>query len=89
VWDIIGTLIAGTIIGAIAQTLVPGRQRIPIWLTIAAGIAGVIVGNLIAGIFGVEDTRGIDWWRWILSIAAAAIAVVLAANWDARRRSSA
>ncbi len=84
-WDIIGTLIAGLIIGSLGQLVVPGQQKIPIWLTWAAGLAGVIFGNVIATIFD-WDTGGIDWWRWIVSILAAAVAVVLAVNWHSKRQ---
>lgn len=44
---IIGWLITGLVIGAIAHLLVPGRQRIGILLTIAFGIAGALVGGIV------------------------------------------
>lgn len=44
---IIGWLITGLIIGALAHLLVPGRQRIGIVLTIVFGVVGAFIGGLI------------------------------------------
>jgi uncharacterized membrane protein YeaQ/YmgE (transglycosylase-associated protein family) len=74
----IWAIIAGLIIGLIARAVLPGRQDIPIWLTVVLGVIGAIIGNAIASGLGVEDTKGIDWIRHVVQIAAAAglIAVV-------------
>jgi uncharacterized membrane protein YeaQ/YmgE (transglycosylase-associated protein family) len=44
---IIGWLLVGLVIGAIAHLLVPGRQRIGIVLTIVFGIIGALVGGIV------------------------------------------
>ena len=44
---IIGWLIVGLIIGAIAHLLVPGRNRIGIIMTIVFGIVGAVVGGIV------------------------------------------
>lgn len=44
---IIGWLVVGLIIGAVAHLLVPGRQRIGIIGTIVFGIVGALVGGLV------------------------------------------
>ena len=36
-------VVAGLIIGLIAKGIVPGKQRIPLWLTVALGIVGALV----------------------------------------------
>jgi uncharacterized membrane protein YeaQ/YmgE (transglycosylase-associated protein family) len=74
----IWAIIAGLIIGLIARAVLPGKQNIPIWLTILLGVLGGIIGNVIASALGVGDTKGIDWIRHIIQIAAAAglIAVI-------------
>ena len=45
---IIGWIISGLIIGAIARFLMPGRQPLGILFTILLGIAGSFVGGTIA-----------------------------------------
>ena len=78
-------IIAGLIIGLIARAILPGRQNIPIWLTILLGVIGAIIGNLIASALGVGDTRGIDWIRHIVQIAAAAGLIAIVAPLWAKR----
>jgi uncharacterized membrane protein YeaQ/YmgE (transglycosylase-associated protein family) len=73
--EIIGVIIAGAIIGALAKLIMPGRQAGGIIMTIVLGIIGVIIGWYIAVALGVEETSGIDWIRWIISIIAAIVVI--------------
>jgi len=78
--EIIGLIIAGIIIGLLGKLVAPGdRDNTPIWLTILCGIGGVLLGYYLAAALGVEETKGIDWLRWIISILVAA-ALVMAAS---------
>ena len=82
---IIGAIIIGAIIGVLGRLVVPGKQDIPIWLTIILGVLGAIIGNTIAAALGVGDTRGIDWIRHIVQIAAAVgLIAVVAPLWAKR-----
>ncbi len=77
--NIIWAIIAGLIIGLLAKLVVPGRQAIPLWLTIILGVVGALAGNWLASVLGVRHTSGIDWIRHILQIAAAAILIAIIA----------
>ena len=78
--EIIGLIIAGIIIGLLGKLVAPGdRDNTPIWLTILCGIGGVLLGYYLAAALGVDETKGIDWLRWIISILVAA-ALVMAAS---------
>jgi uncharacterized membrane protein YeaQ/YmgE (transglycosylase-associated protein family) len=77
--SIIGLLIAGVILGFLGRLIAPGEQKIPVWLTIVAGIVGALVGYLVATWVGVRYTGGFDWWRHIFQVIAAVLAVMLAA----------
>ncbi|MEU2826860.1 GlsB/YeaQ/YmgE family stress response membrane protein [Streptomyces bacillaris] len=68
-------IIVGLVLGVIARAILPGKQDIPLWLTIVFGILGSILGNAVAGWIGVEDTKGIDWIRHLLQVIGA-VAVV-------------
>jgi uncharacterized membrane protein YeaQ/YmgE (transglycosylase-associated protein family) len=46
--NVIGWLVAGLIIGAIARLLMPGRQPMGILLTMGLGVVGALVGGLIS-----------------------------------------
>ena len=84
--EVIGVIIAGIIIGLLGKWVAPGdRDNIPLWLTVLCGIGGVLIGYYLAAAFGVEDTDGIDWIRWIISIIVAAILVMIAASVTGRR----
>lgn len=74
---IIGTIITGAIIGAIARFFMRGRQNISILWTIICGAVGAAIGNWAAVQLGVAATAGIDWMRWILSVFAAMLTISL------------
>lgn len=76
-WTIVWTLVGGTLLGVLARLLVPGRQRVPFWAVVGAGIVGMIVGDWLAGLLGVGQTTGIDWIRHGLQVVVAVAAVVL------------
>jgi uncharacterized membrane protein YeaQ/YmgE (transglycosylase-associated protein family) len=82
---IISAIIIGLIIGALGRLVVPGRQPIPIWLTIVIGIVAAFIGTLLAAAFGVANTPGIDWWELLFQVVLAAIGVSLVAGSYRRR----
>jgi uncharacterized membrane protein YeaQ/YmgE (transglycosylase-associated protein family) len=82
---IISAIIIGLIIGALGRLVVPGRQSIPIWLTIVIGIVAAFVGTLLAAAIGVANTSGIDWVEIIFQVVLAAAGVYLVAGSYRRR----
>ncbi len=74
---IIGTIIFGAVIGVLARLVLPGKQNISAVVTVILGILGALVGYYVWGAMGGGDTGGIDWIRWIISIAVAAVFVVI------------
>ncbi|MFI9809101.1 GlsB/YeaQ/YmgE family stress response membrane protein [Streptomyces sp. NPDC052301] len=78
-------IIAGLIIGLLAKLVLPGRQPIPLWLTVLLGIVGGVAGNALASAFGVADTSGIDWIRHVFQVGVAAVLIALVTPMWARR----
>jgi len=72
-FTIIGTIIFGAIIGVLARVVLPGKQAYGWIVTVLLGIAGALIGYWLWGLLGGGNTRGIDWIRWVISVAAAAI----------------
>ena len=71
--SIIGTLIIGLIVGAIAKLLMPGRDPGGCIITILLGIAGAFVGTWVGRVFwGPNYVAG-----WILSIIGAMILLLI------------
>ncbi|GAA1175992.1 GlsB/YeaQ/YmgE family stress response membrane protein [Pseudonocardia alaniniphila] len=83
---IITAIVVGAIIGALGRLVVPGRQPIPIWLTIVIGIVAAFIGTFIARALGVPTaTSGIDWLELVVQVVVAAIGVILVSNLYGRR----
>lgn len=86
VTGIITAIVVGAIIGALGRLVVPGRQPIPIWLTIVVGIVAAFIGTLLARAIGISTaTSGIDWLELLVQVIVAAIGVVIVANVYGRR----
>lgn len=83
--SIIGAIVIGLIIGALARLILPGRQNIPIWLTILVGIVAALIGTFIARALNVADTAGIDWIELLIQLVLAVIGVSLVAGVWGRR----
>ena len=79
-------IIEGLVIGVLGKIVVPGRNPVPIWLTILIGIAGALLGNWISNYVGVRNTNGIDWIRHLLQIGVAAVLIALATGTHSRTR---
>ena len=62
-YSIIGAIIVGLILGVLAKLVMPGKQAVPIWLTILVGIVAAIIGNYVATLLHVGVTSGFDWIR--------------------------
>lgn len=55
---IIGAIIAGLIIGALARLVLPGKQNISILITIVLGILGSLIGSWIVYQLGYSNSNG-------------------------------
>ena len=75
--EILGLIVFGAVIGILARLVLPGKQDISAIITVILGILGALIGYWVWGLISDQgDTGGIDWIRWIISIAAAALLVV-------------
>jgi uncharacterized membrane protein YeaQ/YmgE (transglycosylase-associated protein family) len=75
---IITALIIGAIVGALGRLVVPGKQYIPIWLTVGIGIVAALLGTMLARAIGVPTaTAGIDWRELLVQVLLAAVGVAL------------
>lgn len=70
--NILWTLLVGLVIGAVARLVVPGRQAMGWLSTMLAGVAGALVGGVIASAIGWETLGTL-----VLSIISAAALVAL------------
>jgi uncharacterized membrane protein YeaQ/YmgE (transglycosylase-associated protein family) len=85
VTGIVMAIIIGLVIGVLGRLVVPGRQPIPLWLTIVIGIVAALIGTAIAGALDVADTKGIDWIELLIQVVVAGVGVSIAAGLYGRR----
>jgi uncharacterized membrane protein YeaQ/YmgE (transglycosylase-associated protein family) len=83
---IISAIIIGLIIGALGRLILPGRQPIPIWLTLVVGIAAAFIGSGIARGAGYANTPGFDWLELITQLGIAVAGVWLVSGMYRHRR---
>ena len=84
VGGIISAIIVGLILGIIGRALAPGKQSIPIWLTVGVGIVAALIGSAIVG--PLNDTDGWDWVELFVQVVLAVIGVMAAAALYGRDR---
>ncbi|MDQ2708993.1 MAG: GlsB/YeaQ/YmgE family stress response membrane protein [Actinomycetota bacterium] len=86
VTGIISAIVIGLIIGALARLILPGKQNIPIWLTIVVGIVAAFIGTFLARAIGIPTaTSGIDWLELLVQLIVAVIGVAIVAGAYGRR----
>jgi uncharacterized membrane protein YeaQ/YmgE (transglycosylase-associated protein family) len=73
--DILGLLVVGLIIGALARLIKPGRQRMSVLATLLLGVVGAFIGGAIGGLF--NDETGIFELNVVGFIIAVVAAVLL------------
>ena len=74
-FGVIGWIIFGVIVGAIAKLLMPGRDPGGFIVTILLGVAGALVGGFLGqamGLYGENQGAG-----WIMSILGAILLLAL------------
>ena len=49
--QILGLIVVGLIIGALARLIKPGKQHLSVLATLALGVVGAIIGGLIGHLF--------------------------------------
>ena len=86
-WEIFGTIFFGAVIGVLARIVLPGRQNINMVVTVILGVLGALIGYWVWGLISDKgDTVGIDWIRWFISIAVAAVLVVIYGSVTGRKQ---
>lgn len=79
--SILGALVIGLVLGVLGKLVAPGKQAIPLWLTILVGIAAALLGSLVADWLGVQETTGwFDWIELLIQIVLAAVGVSVVAG---------
>ena len=65
----IGFLVFGLFVGFVARLIVPGRQKLGIWVTLLLGVLGSVIGGVVANALGTGDI-------WELNFLGATVAII-------------
>lgn len=77
-FDLIGLILVGLVLGVIARLVVPGRQAIGLLRTVLLGVAGAVIGGLIASLVDAGEVFELNFIGFVL--AAVASVILLAAG---------
>src|SRR5919202_610945 len=78
VFQVIGLILIGLVIGLLARLLLPGRQKIGLVLTLALGIAGALIGGLVASYFGRGNIWELNFVGFVVAVLAAILLLAIA-----------
>ncbi len=73
----IGFLVFGLVVGALARLLVPGRQHLGLLTTLLLGVVGSVVGGLVANALGTGDVFELNFLGSVVAIATAIVLIVV------------
>ena len=82
----IGFIVAGLVIGALARLVKPGRQRLGVLATLLLGLAGSVVGGVVAALLGTGDIFELNVVGFIVAVLAAVAFIGLAETAASSRR---
>lgn len=86
---IIGFLVAGLVIGALARLFKPGKQNLSLLMTLLLGIAGSIIGGVIASWLGTGDIMELNVIGFVVAVIAAFLLIGVAEGVSSRSKSHA
>lgn len=72
----IGFIVFGLVVGAVARLLLPGKQHLSIVATLVIGVLGSVVGGVIANALGTGDIFELNILGSIVAVITAIVLVV-------------
>jgi uncharacterized membrane protein YeaQ/YmgE (transglycosylase-associated protein family) len=84
----IGFIVAGLIIGALARLFKPGKQNLGIFATLLLGLAGSIIGGLVANMLGTGSIFELNVLGFVVAVIASVLLVGTAEGLSAKNQRS-
>ncbi|MBT2566263.1 hypothetical protein J7I84_07075 [Arthrobacter sp. ISL-85] len=81
----IGFIVAGLIIGALARLIKPGKQHLSLFATLLLGLAGSVIGGVVASLLGTGGIFELNFLGFIAAVIAAVLLIGVAEGLSSRR----
>ena len=85
----IGFLVAGLVIGALARLIKPGKQSLGLLATLGLGLVGSLIGGLIAQMLGTGSIWELNVLGFVLAVIAAVLLIGVAEAVAGKKKTSA
>ena len=85
----IGFIVAGLVIGALARLIKPGRQNLSVVATLLLGLVGSVIGGVVANLLGTGGIFELNIIGFIVAVIAAVVLIGVAEGASGRSRSRA
>ena len=72
----IGFIVFGLVVGAVARLLLPGKQHLSLLATLLIGVVGSVVGGVIASLLGTGNIWELNLLGSIVAIITAVVLIV-------------
>ena len=67
----IGFIVFGLVVGAVARLIKPGKQNLSVLATLGLGLVGSVIGGVVASLLGTGTIWELDFLGSVVAIAAA------------------
>ncbi|HWH30745.1 MAG TPA: hypothetical protein VNU26_17620 [Mycobacteriales bacterium] len=85
----IGFIVAGLVIGALARLIKPGKQHLGLLATLLLGLAGSVIGGVVANVLGTGDIFELNVLGFVVAVIAAVMLIGVAEGVSGRKHSRA
>jgi uncharacterized membrane protein YeaQ/YmgE (transglycosylase-associated protein family) len=84
--QILGLIVVGLVIGVIARLIKPGRQNLTLMWTFLLGLAGALIGGIIASLIGTGDIFELNILGFIVAVIAAIVLIGAAEGFVGKKK---
>jgi uncharacterized membrane protein YeaQ/YmgE (transglycosylase-associated protein family) len=75
---VIGFIVFGLFVGAVARLILPGRQKIGLLRTLLLGVIGSVIGGVVANLLDTGDVFELNFLGSVVAIASSVALLALA-----------
>jgi uncharacterized membrane protein YeaQ/YmgE (transglycosylase-associated protein family) len=86
VFAIIGFLVFGLVVGALARLIKPGKQNLSLLMTLLLGVVGSLIGGVVATALGTGSFTELNILGAIVAIIAAVLLIGVAESMSGKKK---